>query len=180
MPQSETVEAEKSLLQIRNASKVIYCVLNSIFILCCLFLLLILVLFGVSEIVPDLLFDVQVDFLNMVTLVCTGIFVTILFKLITNVFRDVAKGSTPFTLMQVRRIRIAALIIALDALVGTVFSPGFIYAMQVGGINIGYTVIGQPSVPIDLGEILTAICLFCLSFVFKYGVLLQRLSDETL
>lgn len=180
MPQNEDVETAKSLLQIKSASRVIYYIFNTIFICCCLFLVILLAACIVSEFIPNMFFDVNANLLSILTMLITGSVVATLFKLVTNVFRDVARGTTPFTLIQVKRIRIAALIIALDALFGAILSPGFLSALQLGGLNIGYTVIGHPSIPIDLGEILAAVCLLCLSFVFKYGVLLQKFSDETL
>lgn len=180
MLQNEVDRAEESLSQIRRASSITYRFFNILFITCSVIWLVVSASSFIFKLAPHSFATVKMEYFEIATLSFTGFLVLVLLRIITNVFRDVARGMTPFTLVQVKRIRLAALMIALDAFVGMIFSPGFVHALQIAGLDIGYAVSGQPSIPVDLGEILAALCLIALSFVFKYGVLLQEFSDETL
>lgn len=100
-----------------------------------------------------------------------------------SVFSALKKGKDPFSKRQVRIIRIAALLLLLDALVGAFVSFGMPWAVQLGQASIG----SSPSfgdvdvvVNINVGELVIAGILVGLSVVFDYARLLQQLSDETL
>lgn len=128
----------------------------------------------------DSSFAVDVEWFDLLSLICVGALISLILKILSDVFGDTARGQSPFTMVQVKRVRIVAIALFADAVVGIFASPGFISSLHIAGFDVDYTVSGQVVIPVDLGEILAALCLIALSFVFKYGVLLQEFSDETL
>ncbi len=106
--------------------------------------------------------------------------------LLIRIFRDIVKGIPPFVFKQVRRIRLMALSLASYSLLELCISTLLLAIKSTIGPNsteasilyFGLTDGVHPT--LDLFPILMAAVLFALSFVFKYGVLLQQLSDETL
>lgn len=106
--------------------------------------------------------------------------------LLIRLFRDIVKGVPPFAFKHVRRMRLMSLslvcysllelcISTLSLAIKTAIQPN---EAEASLLYFGLTDGAHPTV--DLFPILMAAVLFALSFVFKYGVLLQQLSDETL
>ena len=95
------------------------------------------------------------------------------------VFRDVSNGETPFTAKQARRINVIAWLLLAYAFVDSILPSGVVMAANMDGtvLGINRNVSDIPS--IRLGTILVALVFFFLSTVFKYGVKLQELSDDT-
>ncbi len=129
-------------------------------------------LFGtlVQMSVPDLI-PLMVHAVLTIVLLIYGIFI----------FRDVSVGESPFTLTQSKRVRRSSAVFLLYALFDLVCSPSIMSWVDARFVNLGYwTPDGGPVVlQVDVGVLIAAVLLFCLSLVFKYGALLQRLSDET-
>lgn len=96
--------------------------------------------------------------------------------ILVRVFSDSARGESPFTLMQVKRLRITAALLILYTVAEFAVSLGASF-MIASGSAIGQ---GGSVVTLDAAPIVAAAVIFAFSFVFKYGVLLQELSDETL
>lgn len=173
-------ETKNSLLRIRKISRIIFLV--------CRFLLITYIVFWVSVfgatlfsiISPESSIVSSVSASELPVFLCTGVFVTVLLKIVSDVFGDAARGQSPFAMVQVKRLRIAACVLMLDAIFGALLSPGFLGALQMGSLDVSYTVSRQTVIPIDLGEILASICLFGFSLIFKYGVLLQEFSDDAI
>ena len=96
------------------------------------------------------------------------------------VFRDISLGESPFTLKQARRIRAIAWLLLLCALTEALLPTGGIVAYQVAGGVFGTEYHTSPiSTSLRIGPIIVALVFFVLSSVFKYGVTLQELSDDT-
>lgn len=102
------------------------------------------------------------------------------------VFLDIAKGQSPFTEAQAGRLRIAAVLQGAHAVFVTLTSPAIINALglseAVFGISIGASsaATSMRFIPINVGDIVLAIVLFCAALIVEYGSLLQKLSDDTL
>lgn len=97
-------------------------------------------------------------------------------------FSDVVSGESPFTMKQVARFRNSALLLLALTLVDAFLSTGFIYGLDVEGI--GFAALGNYGVEhnqirINATMPFFAIMLFGIAALFRYGVLLQRLTDET-
>lgn len=111
----------------------------------------------------------------------SGLLSSIVLRIASSVFLDTSKGKSPFNMKQVKRIRIAALVLLLKALLQTVLSESFISLMTLDRFQFGYVtpIIEKGVIPIDGGGLVWAIIFLCLSFVFEYGTKLQQQSDDT-
>lgn len=109
-----------------------------------------------------------------------GAIAAIMFIVFIGMFTAVAKGESPFTLAQVKRLQIIAAMLVLYACVDTCVSA-MVPFLQIGIFSLGYTSTSDSMViPINLTPIIAAAVILAFSFVFKYGVLLQEFSDETI
>ena len=103
-----------------------------------------------------------------------------------SMFGEMSHGAAPFSSAQAHRLRAAAVLLLLHALVEAVNSPAFLMVIGLGDAALGAT-IGSASaegaarfIPINAGDIVLAIVLFCAALIVEYGSLLQKLSDDTL
>lgn len=125
---------------------------------------------------------VETSILTLLLHLGRGAITVVLYAILIGMFSDTARGESPFTMKQVKRLRLLSLVLVVYAVLG-VFLSSWSAVLQMDGITVGtlssdaYT---NVIVPIDLAPVFAAAVLFAFSFVFKYGVLLQRLSDETL
>lgn len=104
---------------------------------------------------------------------------TLLFRLFIRVFEDMSRGESPFSDMQSLRWKTVGWLLLGKMLFELMISFAPFSIESVGDMFVGLSV--QPIiVNVDVASVLWAIVSFCLSYVFKYGALLQRLSDETL
>ena len=102
-----------------------------------------------------------------------------IFSMAALVFGDVSHEESPFSLKQAKRIRIIAWLLfaytLLDALVprGVVIGGGSNPdGMSVVRFSSGYT-------NVNVGMFAVSVIFYFLASVFKYGVTLQELSDDT-
>ncbi|MEG0503588.1 MAG: hypothetical protein RR547_02995 [Raoultibacter sp.] len=125
----------------------------------------------------------SIGLMPIVMCIVFGSLVAILLRSAWQVFRDVPKGGSPFSRTQVRRIRRIAYVLLAYAVAEMIFSAGTALLVSGGDTVIGYSVTSGQDVPIisiNVGMFAFSIIFYCLSLVFEYGTLLQRLSDETL
>ncbi|WP_417351661.1 hypothetical protein, partial [Gordonibacter pamelaeae] len=109
-----------------------------------------------------------------------GTVIAVLFIMLIGVFSDAANGRSPFTLEQVKRLRIMALSLLVYAVLEVAFSASSVM-MQLGSINSGYfSTNGSGIITIDFAPFIAAAVVYAFSFVFKYGVLLQEFSDDVI
>lgn len=109
-----------------------------------------------------------------------GLVVAAILVILLRIFSDVAQGDSPFTMAQVKRLRIISLLLvcygALDNIITNASA-----LIQYNGFNSGYMSTNENAVfAVYLAPLIVAAAVFAFSYVFKYGVLLQKLSDETL
>lgn len=111
-----------------------------------------------------------------------GFVIVILLFAATLSFSDVAKGHSPFTAKQVYLFRLASILLVLLAVVDAILSTSFYFGFEVAGFDIaayqGHQM-GSAKVNIDMMTLFFAAILYGVSVLFRYGVLLQRLTDET-
>lgn len=102
---------------------------------------------------------------------------------VARIFSDVARGKSPFCKQQVRRIRTLAYLMIVKALVEALFSAGGSLLMRAGDWSVtcidGGFIGDQTTFLIDAGALFMAAVIICLSVVFQYGSLLQRITDES-
>lgn len=109
-----------------------------------------------------------------------GVAVAIMFIVFIRIFTDVSRGESPFTMIQVRRLQAIAGLLLLYGVLD--FAASFnTAAAQLSGLDAGYiSVNGNAIVFLNFAPLIAAAVVFAFSFVFKYGVLLQEFSDDTL
>ena len=107
--------------------------------------------------------------------------VAVLFVVLSQLFRDMSESKSPFTKKQANRILLMGVISFLNVAFGAVSSLFAPISTELGDISAGF--VSTPmtlNLHIDVPSLLMAITCFCLSYVFRYGALLQWLQDETL
>lgn len=99
---------------------------------------------------------------------------------------DISKNRTPFTLRNANRLLFLALVLllysVLEALLASVDSQ-FVLIAGNDSIEVGNFIrdfASNSGTTLNLFPLLMSAMFFALSYVFKYGVLLQQESDETL
>ena len=115
--------------------------------------------------------------------ILVGIMVCILLIVTLRVFSDIVAGETPFTMKQVRRLRIAGTVLIAFSLIDTLISASFYFITDIAGQYSGVIAssgIDSSFIHIDLTSIIAALACYGLALIFKYGILLQELSDDTL
>ena len=174
-------KTNKSLSKFSKVCKYMSIVLKFIFVVFCLCWLFAagLMLFSIFN--PNE-FSV-VDDANITKLILNvfyGIIIAVMFIIFISMFSDAANGETPFTLGQVKRLRLISLMLVAYALLDFVIAYNSAL-MQINTFNSGYvSTNGSAVLPLDFAPMIAAAVVFAFSFVFKYGVLLQEFSDETL
>lgn len=108
------------------------------------------------------------------------IFVMVLLKIGSFIFGDICKGMSPFSTRQANRIRQAAVVFVLFAIFNTAWSPDVVSYICMGDVSFGVWNEQHPFVfHVDTGMLVASVLFLSLSMVFRYGTLLQCLSDET-
>ena len=103
-----------------------------------------------------------------------------------NMLGDISKDSTPFTLKNSRRLFYIAVILLISALLEellAIVSSQFSLAIVSNSIEVGdfiWDFVSSAGTALNLFPLIMSAMFFALSYVFKYGVLLQEQSDETL
>lgn len=180
----EINETEMALSRLKRTSRIIRTVLKISFIFFCVLWLIALVLLVALLVNPQI--APGADAANVVVVVFVGVMgaiIAFVLWIAYRVFDDVSKGESPFSRVQVKRIRWVAYVLLLYAVIDMLFPTGEAFLMQEGSFHFAYTVANgpnNPSISINIGTLATAIIFYCLSLVFEYGTLLQQLSDETL
>lgn len=142
---------------------------------------------GWGVLIAIMLFDIAISAIDvgkakaLTYVLLHGSVIGALLLLSISVFSDVAKGEPPFSLKQAARLRAVGLLFAALVVVEAVLSYGFVYTAEVPNAPLQVYVAGaeQGRVEINVMAAFFAIMLLGLSMVFRYGALLQRLSDET-
>jgi len=116
--------------------------------------------------------DVNLGYLCVVMIRAAAILVAL--AIAFTIFRDIGKGSSPFTSAVTKRI----------SAIGTLLIIAATIAWPVGSLAAKALWPGQVSYPvlisIDWGTLVFGFIISCLASVFRYGCVLQRESDETL
>lgn len=179
MHNEEILETEKSLSKIRKVCRLISTITIVIFALLCIWWVFTVAMIVVSLVNPELFDSVEGSGITGVLLLFVyGIVIGVIFTILIKIFKDTSEGASPFTILQVRRLRIIALMLVFYMLLdsGIKYNAAF---LQFNGMNSGYASMSSVAT-IDFAPLMAAAVVFAFSFVFKYGVLLQELSDETL
>ena len=107
------------------------------------------------------------------------IILSVVFIVCASLLHDIALGKTPFSLKQARRIRVIGWMFILYAFCDSITNFSLI-ASPVGQTAAGFAHEDAPAFGVNLTAIGLAAVFFCFSAIFKYGSLLQEVSDDTI
>lgn len=185
MSNQDLCETEESLNKVRKTSKLICAIVKIVFLVFCICWLLVLGLSIFAFLCPQ--FNIgsesELRIATIASLFFNGLLIVIQFIILIRMLTDVAKGESPFALVQVKRLRVLSVVFVTLALFEFIFSPGFAYLLQMNGFDVGYLIAndgGNSILSINLAPLIVAAVFWALSLIFEYGVLLQEFSDETL
>lgn len=167
-------KAEESLTKASNACKRAGILIKVVFLLLCCWWCASVVVMGLSVANPGYS-DNPVTPIALINFIFCGLAMVIICVTLIQIFSDASKGRSPFTLLQVRRLRLVSATLLAYAVLefGMTLCASF---MQQD--SSGFPMHGTPT--LNLFPIVAAAVVFAFSFVFKYGVLLQEFSDDTL
>lgn len=168
----ELEEANSSLQKTRKICNYISVGLRVVFGLICIYWIIVVGAMLLSMSNPSLVIvqDDGISFFSILLYLAYGFI---------NIFSNTAKGETPFAMSQVKRLRIIAVLLLLYAVLDMV-ATNAMAVMQIDVINSGYISTNSAIVTVNFTPFIAAAVVYAFSFVFKYGVLLQEFSDETL
>lgn len=181
MSENSADTTEDSLERIGGVCRFICRVMKVLFIIFCVYWLIATGLMAYLFVESGQLFSNVGESLFRIALhVVYGVVIVVLFACILGVFSDVAKGESPFSMRQVKRLRLISYMLVAYTVFDFVISWNS-SLLQVGGVDVGYvSTNGNSIIAINFAPLVAAAVVFAFSFVFKYGVLLQELSDDTL
>lgn len=127
---------------------------------------------------PDLLW-MSLQLLPIVLSIAVTALVLATLRLI---FADISVGGSPFTDEHSRRLFLIGWLLVASFIFGAVASVAPMPYAQIGSLTFGFFVpSADPSgISFDFSSIMWAVVCFCFSYAFKYGALLQQLSDDTI
>lgn len=180
MLKEEAQKIEAPLERIVKMSKYVSTVLKFSILLFVIILIVAAVFVATAMLMP--MQDFEIDISALVPLAIYSVATLILLKIMREIFEDIANGDSPFTSLQVKRLRIAALVLFVGAVAEALFSSSVFSVVRYDDMNISYhdSSISGNALRINAGSLLGAAFLFTLSYVFEYGVLLQEFTDDTL
>jgi MFS family permease len=96
------------------------------------------------------------------------------------ILRDIAKGETPFSKKQSRRVRLIACLMFAWVVLGALLSAQVTTFYPDALVSLSYHISDSstPTLYLDFGVLISAIVCYCISLAFEYGALLQRDSDD--
>ena len=179
MPEEEK-QAEDSMQRIVRACKVLSTIIKIIFAVLCVYWVFTTCFMVYTVFTDPTGSSGGLDFLRIVLHLAYIAVIVALFVVINGMFTDVAKGQTPFAMVQVKRLSIiSVLLVAYCVLDIAITSNNAL--LQYSGLNTGFVSTNENVIiPVNFSPLIAAAIVFAFSFVFKYGVLLQEFSDETL
>lgn len=105
---------------------------------------------------------------------------SLVFIMLIRIFGDIFIGNSPFTIEQSKRLRLIGFLMLADIIFIALSSATPFPGTHIGMFTLGIIPPENPEgITIDVSSLLWAILCFCFSYVFRYGALLQQLSDET-
>ena len=175
MPDTDVETTERLLVKTRKICRLIGLAMIVVFVFLCIWWL------ASSGVMVCSLFDPgfsdnPVNGFTLVNYVLCGIAMAAICITLIKIFSDTSKGHSPFTMLQVKRLRL----IAISLLAYGVLE--FVMTCSAAFMNQGWagSSAGSVSPTLNFFPLVAAAVVFAVSFVFKYGILLQKLSDETL
>ena len=186
MLNEDALETQESISRINKVCKLINVVFKVILVIFCAYWVVAIVgmIFGAAN--NDSSQQLAGTIFFQILLFSThGVVIAFLIGVLIAIFSDASKGESPFTFIQVKRLRwIAGLLLIYAVLDFLITQNNALLSnalLSYSGMDSGYISTSDISIiQVNLGPLIAAGAVYAFSFVFKYGVLLQEFSDETL
>lgn len=123
--------------------------------------------------------------LRLLSAIISALVVTIALFVISDFFLSISQSKSPIRTKQVKLLRIVGFLliaaVAIDIAAQLVFPDFTLTAHTPGQIEVQYAPAPTTTyLNVNFSNLLSALFCYCLSYVFKYIVRLQELSDETI
>ena len=173
MIDEDAVKTERSLTKTKKVCRFINIAIRVIFVIFCVSWILVAGMMFLSTM------GEYEGILRFIFFCASGIVIAAMFIVLIMIFSDVAKGESPFDMIQVRRLRIIASLLLIYAI--SDFAATYNTAsLEFSTLNSGYVSTNDSVViAVNFATFIAAAVVFAFSFVFQYGVLLQEFSDDT-
>lgn len=181
MIREDLIEVDMVLVKLKKACRYIGLVMKTVFVIFCVYWLVVIAGMAYALLYPGAM-DIESgsNAFLVVLYIAHGCVIAAMLAIFIVIVTDTEKGKPPFTLLQVRRLRLIALLLIVYAVLDFAVTSNMA-SVSIAQVSSGYALTNDNViVPINLAPIFAAGVVFAFSFVFKYGVLLQEFSDETL
>ncbi|NBJ67261.1 hypothetical protein D5273_09100 [Enterorhabdus caecimuris] len=171
----EKKDLEASLAKARKILKVVRVVLIIALILCVTDSVLL------SFLIPlDTGTSVEEKILPFISSVLHVVAGSIFYLTFVFVLTKAIQGSSPFSIKYSNWMTIAGILLLLDAIFNSITPGSFSYELIQGPLPYGIFFEGvEPgTIDVDTSTLILAVVVFALSAIFRYGALLQNLSDD--
>lgn len=177
----ESNEARASLLRLENIAKPLYVALRVVMATFVIGWSLLFVAFFVSLVTSQVgLCDLVCHLLYAVPVAVSAFINIYILYVIGSICNSIRHGSSPFTMHASRQIKVVSFLLlasfVLQAVVSVIPFDGYsLGVMRIGLAKQGDGVVAD----LSISTLVASVIGFILSYVFKYGALLQQLSDDT-
>ncbi len=177
----ESNEARASLLRLENIAKPLYVALRVVMATFVIGWSLLFVAFFVSLVTSQVgLYGLVCHLLYAVPVAVSAFINIYILYVIGSICDSIRHGSSPFTMHTSRQIKVVSFLLlasfVLQAVVSVIPFDGYsLGVMRIGLAKQGDGVVAD----LSISTLVASVIGFVLSYVFKYGALLQQLSDDT-
>ena len=177
----ESNEARASLLRLENIAKPLYVALRVVMVTFAIGWSLLFVAFFVSLATSEVgLYDLVCHLLYAVPVAVSAFINIYILYVIGSICDSIRHGSSPFTMHTSRQIKVVSFLLLVSFVLQAVVSVIPFDGYSLGVMRIGLAKQGDGGVAdLSISTLVASAIGFVLSYVFKYGALLQRLSDDT-
>ena len=167
---------EQAVVRIKKTCRVVYVILWVLFVFAIMFfsvgIVLGILLFLSVNIVPVI---GRIDPLSFLSFVIFAILTILVLRNALLLLKDVLSDIPPFSLKQANRIRNISYLLFGKVLLDLII-PTRIVPLEADPISFSYEIIQSPALLININveTLIMASLFFCISLIFKYGVLLQK------
>lgn len=177
----ESNEARDSLLRLENIAKPLYVALRVVMVTFAIGWSLLFVAFFVSLATSEVgLYDLVCHLLYAVPVAVSAFINIYILYVIGSICDSIRHGSSPFTMHTSRQIKVVSFLLLVSFVLQAVVSVIPFDGYSLGVMRIGLAKQGDGVVAdLSISTLVASAIGFVLSYVFKYGALLQRLSDDT-
>lgn len=177
----ESNEARASLLRLENIAKPLYVALRVVMVIFAIGWSLLFVAFFVSLATSEVgLYDLVCHLLYAVPVAVSAFINIYILYVIGSICDSIRHGSSPFTMHTSRQIKVVSFLLLVSFVLQAVVSVIPFDGYSLGVMRIGLAKQGDGVVAdLSISTLVASAIGFVLSYVFKYGALLQRLSDDT-